>query len=480
MLYRVKVKPHEADVRFVDHQSAIQTLIQAHQRGESCVGITYSNASAYRVVRTVREALFGHELHPLQVGEPLLVMKNHHRYGLTNGDLLRVEGPIISERAITLKINQKPVSLRFIKLPVSLKDSPEQGVRAIWVLDTMLWSDQRDDPPTVTQALLVDALQRSQAPRGSRQFSEFLLSDPFFNATRLRFGYALTCHKAQGGEWDHVCLMDQRPEANKSLDAARWVYTAITRAQRWLSLVTPEAPHAQVPLYSASGTRPQSLKRADHRPAQPSVQPSSHQRQDQESSMVHDSPSLSAPPQSTPIQATPAQTIEGQVAAQVLRAVERLGLDVAEHRHHQYQLKLLIRDRGEVVPVGVFYNKKGLITRVTGEREFFGLTAEVLNESALRELVRDVDESDQHLERLVSSLYIPEYQELTRRVFQDLSAQEIKVARVKTMPYRVRFELMGPRGSGLIDFTHKASYEWTSCVPVNQSPTSQLAASLCQ
>ena len=68
-----------------------------------------------------------------------------------------------------------------------------------------------------------------------------LKADPFYNALQVKFGYAVTCHKAQGGQWPSV-FVDMGyipPEAYSTVDFFRWLYTAVTRANRRLTLINP-------------------------------------------------------------------------------------------------------------------------------------------------------------------------------------------------------------------------------------------------
>ena len=62
--------------------------------------------------------------------------------------------------------------------------------------------------------------------------------DPYYNALQVKFGYAVTCHKAQGGQWAHVYI-DQgyMTDDMAGEDYLRWLYTAFTRATRRLFLV---------------------------------------------------------------------------------------------------------------------------------------------------------------------------------------------------------------------------------------------------
>jgi superfamily I DNA/RNA helicase len=69
----------------------------------------------------------------------------------------------------------------------------------------------------------------------SKDFKENMLKDEYLNALRAVFGYVLTCHKAQGGEWDKVYLdipknLSYRPDNT----AYQWLYTAMTRAKEQL------------------------------------------------------------------------------------------------------------------------------------------------------------------------------------------------------------------------------------------------------
>jgi hypothetical protein len=75
---------------------------------------------------------------------------------------------------------------------------------------------------------------------GSKEFKDELIKDPFYNALRVKYGYAITCHKSQGGEWDKV-FVDYSGRAGVSNDALRWSYTATTRGVNTVYAINP--PH---------------------------------------------------------------------------------------------------------------------------------------------------------------------------------------------------------------------------------------------
>ena len=67
-----------------------------------------------------------------------------------------------------------------------------------------------------------------------------LKSDPYFNALQVKYAYAVTCHKAQGGQWKNVFIdMGYIAPENQGMEFYRWLYTAITRATHRLYLINP-------------------------------------------------------------------------------------------------------------------------------------------------------------------------------------------------------------------------------------------------
>lgn len=77
-----------------------------------------------------------------------------------------------------------------------------------------------------------------------------LRTNPYLNAIQAKYGYCLTCHKAQGGQWDHVYidLAGIPREGLFDLDFHRWLYTAVTRAVSRLYIINPSIPLNKAPL----------------------------------------------------------------------------------------------------------------------------------------------------------------------------------------------------------------------------------------
>ena len=74
-------------------------------------------------------------------------------------------------------------------------------------------------------------IRHKELRANSPEFVHALMSDPYYNAIRAKYGYAITCHKAQGGEWG-TTFVDFSGRIGLSKDCLRWSYTAVTRASQ--------------------------------------------------------------------------------------------------------------------------------------------------------------------------------------------------------------------------------------------------------
>jgi hypothetical protein len=83
---------------------------------------------------------------------------------------------------------------------------------------------------------------------GDKDFKDRLRKDLYFNALQAKYGFAITCHKSQGGEWSNVFVDFNVFIGNRTKAYFRWVYTAITRA----SLSLDSTRTSLIPRFSSS------------------------------------------------------------------------------------------------------------------------------------------------------------------------------------------------------------------------------------
>lgn len=220
---------------------------------EDAIIITHSNKQAYYLNRQIRMALFGCAPFKPRVGEILLVAQNSYHVPLANGDqvIVREVAPITERRGIRfLEVKVEPLharNLQFVvvggaeeQAPPSEEEPDEPPVFKTQLLLDFLHSPDPNLQNDVARELLIDFDMRAREKglkQNSPEYLEAMSQDQWLNALRAKFGYAVTCHKAQGGEWTHCFLnISETLEMLEPEQRFRWLYTAVTRARSRLDI----------------------------------------------------------------------------------------------------------------------------------------------------------------------------------------------------------------------------------------------------
>jgi tRNA A37 threonylcarbamoyladenosine biosynthesis protein TsaE len=223
--------------------------------------IAYSNGQCFHNNIAIREKLFPNQK-DLVVGDIILINNNnYHTYGteLFNGDLaqvVEVNPDTISQSAPVMvdrngKRERMVISLRFKWIKIRLPHFSED-ISCLIHYD-LLNSVNRDLSIDEMKAVYINFLIRFNEEQknrkekglhsykiGSEEFKNALKSDPFFNALKIKYGYSITCHKSQGGEWEKV-FVDYSGRVSLNTEPLKWCYTATTRARE--SVICLNAPN---------------------------------------------------------------------------------------------------------------------------------------------------------------------------------------------------------------------------------------------
>lgn len=203
---------------------------------ENTTIICRSNKSAVQYNHFIRRNIHFSESE-IDAGDFLMIVKNNYRYlpsdtkagFLANGDFAEV---------VKIVRFEEMYGLHFADLVLRLTDYPDQDpFEAKVILDTL--HNYAPSLGAEDYSKLYQAVREDYADITSkRELKEKLKQDPYLNALQVKFAYALTCHKSQGGQWKAV-FVDQGYLTEEMVDRGyvRWLYTAVTRATEELFLV---------------------------------------------------------------------------------------------------------------------------------------------------------------------------------------------------------------------------------------------------
>lgn len=203
---------------------------------ENALVVCRSNKSANVYNQQIRARLLYRE-EELTGGDQIMVVKNNYFWlpenesaaFIANGDMARIK---------RVRSTEERYGFRFCEVQLEFLDFPEAGeITCKVMLDTLT-----AETPNLSYELsnkLFEGLNEDYGHLSNKR-ERFLAikEDPYYNALQIKFAYAVTCHKAQGGQWDAV-FVDQGYLTDEmvDIDFLRWLYTGVTRAKRELFLV---------------------------------------------------------------------------------------------------------------------------------------------------------------------------------------------------------------------------------------------------
>lgn len=226
-----------ADISIVQGNELIESLASSY----SAVGmdetmvITRSNKRANIFNQGIRNTILGRE-EELTTGDLVMVVKNKYLEKDRSTDISFIAN---GDHAVVRRMRniRELYGFRFADVALEFPDYNNTELDTVVVLDTLT-----TEAPALTheqneklfQSVMEDY---ADVPRKADRMKQ-LREDEYFNAMQIKFGYAVTCHKAQGGQWAHIYL-DQGYMTDEMLtpDYIHWLYTAFTRATEHLYLV---------------------------------------------------------------------------------------------------------------------------------------------------------------------------------------------------------------------------------------------------
>ena len=231
------------DVESIDGGEFMEKIEECYSKWgrDETIVITRSNKRANRFNEALRRrVLYAEE--EIESGDMLMVVKNNYYYAsedendkeaggmnfIANGDIARLR---------RLRRFEELYGFRFANAVLEFDDAEQTEVECKILLDTIVSESPsltRDENLRLFRAIEEDYPEiRSKAKR----YKE-IRENAYFNAVQVKFAYAVTCHKSQGGQWSAV-FIDRMlfGDETMSRDLLRWLYTAMTRATQKLYFV---------------------------------------------------------------------------------------------------------------------------------------------------------------------------------------------------------------------------------------------------
>ncbi len=235
--FKFELHHYKDIVRLIDGneiQEAIDSSYSDNGKEQTAI-IVRSNKRANLYNQNIRERILFLD-NEISVGDYMMVVKNNYFWlkpnseagFIANGDIIEV---------LELFAIKELYGFKFAEVKVKMVDYPNQKpFETVLLLDTITAetpSLSYDDGNKLYQEVMKDYAHEKS------KYKKFLgvKNNRFFNALQVKFSYAITCHKSQGGQWDTVFVEQPYLPNGVDKDYLRWLYTAVTRAERQLYLI---------------------------------------------------------------------------------------------------------------------------------------------------------------------------------------------------------------------------------------------------
>ncbi|CAM1371002.1 ATP-dependent DNA helicase [Tenacibaculum xiamenense] len=218
-----------------DIQDAITSAYDGDIGVEDTAIIVRSNKRANQYNQQIRTKIRGQESE-ISTGDYVMVVKNNYFWlkdsssagFIANGDICEV---------LRIRNIKELYGFKFAEVEVRMIDYPDmQPFETVLLLDTLT-----SESPSLTYEesnRLYEAVKEDFAHEKSK-YKQFMgvKKNKYFNALQVKFSYAMTCHKSQGGQWKTIFIEQPYLPDGPNVEYLRWLYTAVTRAQEKLYLI---------------------------------------------------------------------------------------------------------------------------------------------------------------------------------------------------------------------------------------------------
>ncbi|MCK6605686.1 MAG: AAA family ATPase [Ignavibacteriaceae bacterium] len=411
---------------------------------DNLIMVTATNAQALEFNLAIRKEIFNFPSN-LTPSDWLMCVANSYYFGtdFVNGDIFKILGAKPELVTIKRKIPKKQpdgskgetiVDLKFREVVIGYTD--EEGKiteKTVLIIENLLYSPHRDLIPDEHRALFIDTISRFGKKRPAKrdylhdpkayenaiseykkELTRFFRNDKYYNALRVKYAYAVTCHKAQGGEWDNVIVDCRSSGGYLNQNYFKWLYTACTRAKKNLFLINP--PHFDL----LAGLRPESKPMF----------------------MINSTKSVLVIKQEFlddfySAQYTSDSDIRRLIAFIVTERIKDEGLNITQILSHQFQEEYRFSYGQKTMTSKIYYNNKNEITSIicTGDSDINNRLNPALQELCKKRIIVVTEET--------RSFTFPNQflEEIYKNIFEKIANSEIKIHEITHHSFMEKYHL---------------------------------------
>lgn len=424
--------------------------------------LSHSNAQVDAYNRYCREIFFPHKS-TLCAGDKVIAVANHYRADVTvtNGEfgLVRkllsepeTRTVIFSKKSDDDKTEKVTVKLAFRDVEILFRDESGSPVSVTGkVIEHLLYNDKPSLTADESKALHVDFLNRHPHLKRKGMDDErkkALKDDPYFNAFKVKFGYAITCHKAQGSEWKHVLVNCSSPhQRTLTKDYFRWLYTAITRTSSKLYVLNEPKIKLGSNAVIVGG-----------------------QDWNMNEQFLPDFAIQASATDSVPFKLN-ANSALNDLFRKVQACIANKGIEITDVRHYQYQELYVFKYEDQFAEVQFNYNAKHKVSSVQVRGSgLLQTTLQSLLATFEGRVLSAVNAIDSKKQFVFNAEYLEHFH---HRIVEVFSGHEICVSELSQIQWLQRYTLTKSGNTAVIDFHYNGKKQFTKVTPMKNLSSSE-------
>ena len=235
----LRIEPNR-DVQILENAyEGLETYTGYFRSGDQdrVVFLTYSNYQATRVNEAIRFQLYGHVEELLLPSDLIMVVRNNYAWGDPKRFPFIANGEMGTIRTTYPETYEERYGLKWMDAEVEFEDARGEIILVECKLVLNLLKEKQAQLPSEVMYRVIQERRAEYIGLSKSKAAAQMRTDPYVNALQIKYGYAITGHKSQGGQWTNVIIGFEPDYGNDILAYIRWTYTVFTRAENKVFLL---------------------------------------------------------------------------------------------------------------------------------------------------------------------------------------------------------------------------------------------------